>query len=88
MKICKKKKTHAYNSLATFRLNKVKVHINGRLKATYKIIMEISLLIMEKSWNNHGILILNFSGNPAFICSVDHSFVLEDIISSLLVPQC
>ena len=26
--------------------------------------MEISLLMMEKSWNNHGILILNFCGNP------------------------
>ena len=26
--------------------------------------MEISLLIMEKSWNNHGISIWNFCGNP------------------------
>ena len=64
MKIYKKKKTCAYNSLATFRLKKVKVHINGRLKARHKIIMEISLLIMEKSWNNDGILILDFCGNP------------------------
>ena len=32
--------------------------------AAHKIIMEISLLIMEKSWNNHGIWILNFCGNP------------------------
>ena len=47
----KKKKTHAYNSLATFRLKKVKVRINSRLEAAHKIIMEISLLIMEKSWN-------------------------------------
>ena len=44
MKIYKKKKTRAYNSLATFRLKKVKVHINGRLKARHKIIMEISLI--------------------------------------------
>ena len=35
------------------------------MEAAHKIIMEISLLIMEKSWNNHGILILNFCGNPA-----------------------
>ena len=65
MKLYKKKKTRAYNSLATFKLKMVKVHINGRLKAAHKIIMEILLLIMEKSWNNHGILILNFCGNPA-----------------------
>ena len=37
-----------------------------RTKAAHKIIMEISLLIMEKSWNNHGIWILNFCGNPDF----------------------
>ena len=30
-----------------------------------KMIMEITLLIMEKSWKNHGILFLNFCGNPA-----------------------
>ena len=24
---------------------------------------------MEKSWNNHGILILNFCGNPDYLCS-------------------
>ena len=65
MKIYKEKKTHAYNSLAMFRLKKVKVRINERLEAAHKIIMEISLLIMEKSWNNHGIFILNFCGNPA-----------------------
>ena len=53
-----------YNSLVTFKLKKVKVPINGRLEAAHTIIMEISLLIMEKSWNNHGILILNFCGNP------------------------
>ena len=63
-KLYKKRKTHAYNSLVTFRLKKVKVQINVRLEAAHKIIMEISLLIMEKSWNNHGILILNFCGNP------------------------
>ena len=64
MKIYKKKKTHACYSLATFRPKNAKVRINGRLEAAHKIIMEISLLIMEKSWNNHGILILNFCGNP------------------------
>ena len=42
----------------------VKVRINGRLETAHEIIMEISLLIMEKSWNNHGILISNFCGNP------------------------
>ena len=63
MKIYKKKETHAYNSFAMFRLKKVR--INGRLEAVHKIFLEISLLIMEKSWNNHGILILNFCGNPA-----------------------
>ena len=30
-------------------------------------IMEISLMIMEKSWNNHGILIWNSCGNPAYM---------------------
>ena len=35
-----------------------------KTKAAHKMIMEISLLIMEKSWNNHGIWILNFCGNP------------------------
>ena len=66
MKIYKERKTH--NSLDTFRLKKVKVPINGRLEAAHKIIMETSLLIMEKSWNNHGILILNFCGNPEIRC--------------------
>ena len=61
-----KRKTHADNSLVIFRLKMVKVRINGRLKAAHKIIMEISLLIIEKSWNNHGILISNFCGNPDF----------------------
>ena len=67
MKIFKKRKTHAYgiNSLVTLRLKNVKVRIKGRLEAALKLIMEISLLIMEKSWNNHGILISNFCGNPA-----------------------
>ena len=36
----------------------------GRLEVAHKLIMEISLLIMEKSWNNHGILIVNLCGNP------------------------
>ena len=39
--------------------------------------MEILLLIMEKSWNNHGILILNFCGNPVFKFAV-HVFVSVD----------
>ena len=85
MKIYKKKKTHAYNSLATFRLKKVKVHINGRLKATY---MEISLLIMEKSWNNHGILILNFCGNPVLFILAGNDNIHEslDEFEFVLVP--
>ena len=56
MKIYKKRKTHTDYNLVTFRLKKVKVRINWRLEAAHKIIMEISLLIMEKSWNNHGII--------------------------------
>ena len=36
--------------------------VGGRV---LKMIMEITLLIMEKSWKNHGILFLNFCGNPA-----------------------
>ena len=49
----KKWKTHADNSfiIVTFWLKKVKVRINGSLEATHEIIIEISLLIMEKSWN-------------------------------------
>ena len=41
-----------------------------KTKAAHKIIMEISLLIMEKSWNNHGIWILNFCGNPDYEMSL------------------
>ena len=29
-----------------------------------EIIMEITILILEKSWKNHGILFFNFCGNP------------------------
>ena len=36
----------------------------NKWEAAHKIIMEILLLIMEKSWNNHGNLISNFCGNP------------------------
>ena len=36
-----------------------------KTKAALKIIMEISFLIMEISWNSHGIWILSFCGNPA-----------------------
>ena len=65
MKLYKERKTHAcIYSLVTFRLKKAKVGINGTLEAAHKIIMEISFLIMEKSWNNHGIMIFNFCGNP------------------------
>ena len=47
------------------------MRIKGRLEAVYeevahKLILEISLLIMEKSWNNHGILIVNLCGNPDY----------------------
>ena len=38
----------------------------GRSEVEHKLIMEISLLIMEKSWNNHGILIVNLCGNPVY----------------------
>ena len=77
-KICKKRKTHADDSLVTFRLKKVKMQISGWLEAGHKIIMEISLLNMEKSWNNHGILILNICGNPVFRCiRSDFSFLFN-----------
>ena len=59
-----KRKTHVDNSLVLFRLKMMKGRKNGRLEAGHKIIMEISLLIMEKSWNNHEILISNICGNP------------------------
>ena len=36
----------------------------GRLEAARFFIMKITLLIMEESWKNHGILFLNFCGNP------------------------
>ena len=36
----------------------------GGWRRVLKMIMEITLLIMEKSWKNHGILFLNSSGNP------------------------
>ena len=36
----------------------------GGWRPSVKMIMEITLLIMEKSWKNHGILFLNFCGNP------------------------
>ena len=39
----------------------------GRSEVALKLIMEISLLIMEKSWNNHEILIVNLCGNPVLI---------------------
>ena len=60
----------------------VKVRINGRLEAAQKIIMEIPSFIMEKSWNNHGILILNFCGNPAdsvIIIIISNSVLLIDL---------
>ena len=36
----------------------------GRLEAMHQKVMEITLLIMKKSWKNHGIVFLNFCGNP------------------------
>ena len=56
---------HAYlNTLlllhATFMLSLVKMQLKGRLEAMHEIVMEITLLIME----NHGIVFLNFCGNP------------------------
>ena len=57
------------------------MRLNWRLKAAHKIIMEITLLIMEKSWNNHGILILNFCGNPDSGSSDGHVAINMFIIS-------
>ena len=48
--------------------------------ATHKIIMEISLLIMEKSWNNHGIWILNFCGNPDINSQADSIHLLPELL--------
>ena len=39
-------------------------HEEGRLDAAREMIMEITILILEKSWKNHGILFFNFCGNP------------------------
>ena len=44
------------------------------------MIMEITLLIMEKSWKNHGILFLNFCGNPEYNI---HALVLLNLLNSL-----
>ena len=55
------------------------------------MIMEITLMIMEKSWENHGILFLNFCGNPVlhwYMVLVDLSpntvSLLEWIMTGLL----
>ena len=74
MKIYIRRKTHVCNSLVTLMLKKVRLRINGRFEATHKLLMEISSLIMEKSWNNHGILISNFFGNPVKRCAILTSF--------------
>ena len=37
------------------------------------MIMEITLLIMEKSWKNHGILFWNFCGNPVLLPEIQES---------------
>ena len=34
------------------------------------MIMEITLLIMEKSWKSHGILFLNYCGNPVIVSAL------------------
>ena len=49
-------------------------------QAAHKIIMEISLLVMEKSWNNHGIWILNFCGNPDLLIAHLHSTLSKSIV--------
>ena len=36
----------------------------GGWRPCIKMVMEITLLIMEKSWKNHGIVFLNICGNP------------------------
>ena len=47
----------------------------------HKIIIEIPLLIIEKSWNNHGILILNFCGNPVLISALKQRlWVLFEVV--------
>ena len=38
------------------------------------MIMEIALLIMEKSWKNHGILFFNFCGNPELMLIFLYNF--------------
>ena len=40
-------------------------------QAARKKIMEISLLVMEKSWKSHGIWILNFCGNPVTCTTIN-----------------
>ena len=36
---------------STFMLSAVKMQLKGRLEAIHKLVVEIILLIMEKSWN-------------------------------------
>ena len=56
-----------YITVAAFRIyaqcgeNAVK----GTLDAMHQIAMKITLLIMESHGKNHGIVFLNFCGNPA-----------------------
>ena len=70
-----------YNTVAAFHIyaecgeDAVFAQVKGRLEAMHKIVMEITLLIME----NHGKimeLFLNFCGNPdlyiLFACSAGH----------------
>ena len=53
-----------YITVSVFRiyLRVLKMPLKGGLEAMHKKVMEITLLIME----NHGIVFLNFCGNPAF----------------------
>ena len=67
-------------------------------QAAHKIVMEISLLSMEKSWNNHGIWILNFCGNPVITKNDFHvglmikkntySFISSCIVKKMLALCC
>ena len=67
------KEKHANNSFATLRLNQEGADAN-KWEAGFN--HGILSSIMEKSWNNHGILNLNLCGNPANTSIVNNCFVI------------
>ena len=61
---------HAYiNTLlllhSAFMRSVVKMPLKGEVSGHALLVMDITLIVgYGKSWNNHGIMLLNFCGNP------------------------